>query len=219
MPAIKAVIFDMDGVLIDSLPEHYRTLRNMFSELGVRYDISEYETMDITAGVMNLIPRVLKEHNKKANVKPLIKKRESMININKIHLNPGVLKLLKALKKNKYKTAVASGGTRHFVISALKKNKIRRYFDAVVTGEDHVRKKPHPDIFLTAARKLKVKPRECLVIEDSHDGVTAAKRAGMKCVGHYVPKYRQNLLRADATVRSMSRINIKMIEGLTGKNE
>lgn len=224
MAKIKAVIFDLDGVLIDSLPFHYASLKKLFSEYGISYPFEEYIKNDITAGAMNIIPRVIREHLNDINMKQVIAKRkidframlEKKNNLSRkypIKLYPGVLQLLKSLKKNGYKMAVASGGTRYFVNHILRKNRIDRYFDAIVTGEG-AQRKPHPDIFLKAARELHVSPKNCLVIEDSHDGVAAAKLAGMKVIGHCNPRYKQELSRADKVVRRMTQINLKMIEGL-----
>lgn len=225
MTKIKAVIFDLDGVLINSLPFHYQSLKKLFSEYGIKYSFEEYIKNDITAGAMNIIPRIIKEHRKELNMDSVINKRKidfRMLLEKKNHLAgkypiklyPGVLNLLKNLEKNGYKMAVASGGTRYFVNHILKKNRIDKYFDAIVTGEDHVKRKPHPDIFLKASRRLKVKPAQCLVVEDSHDGVIAAKRAKMKVIGHYNPKYKQYLSKADKVVRRMTGINVKIIERL-----
>lgn len=223
MAKIKAAIFDLDGVLINSLPFHYASLKELFSQYGIKYSFDEYIAKDITAGAMNIIPRVINEHRKDLDINSVLSKRRidfrelleeknRMAVSRAIKLYPGVLSLLKSLKSSGYKIAVASGGTHYFVNHVLRKNKIERYFDAIVTGEDKVRRKPYPDIFLKTAKKLKTKPKECLVIEDSRDGVAAAKRAGMKCIGHYNKKYKQDLSRADEIVSSMSRINVKMIE-------
>ena len=223
MSTTKAIIFDLDGVLIDSLPIHYKSYVKLYSKYGIKYSFDEFITKDITAGAMNVIPRVLKEHGKdnkkieailkegKKGFRRLWKEKNEKTSRMIIQLHSGALPLIKSLKKDGYKLAVASGGTTFFVNHMLRKNKIRKYFSAVVTGEN-ARKKPNPDIFLKAARKLGIPPRNCLVIEDAKDGVTAAKRAKMKVIGHYQPKYRQDLSRADKVVKSMSKINVKMIQ-------
>ncbi len=224
---IKAVIFDLDGVLIDSLPSHYKSYVKLYSRYGIKYPFSEFISRDITAGAMNAIPRVLREHGKdskeieailkerKRSFRKLLREKNQLVR-GPVRLNKGVLPLLKDLKKNGYKMAVASGGTGFFVHHILRQNKIRKYFSAIVTGEDHVRRKPYPDIFLHAAKKLKAKPRECLVIEDARDGIAAAKLAGMKTIGHYQPRYKQDLRKADKIVRSMGKINSGMIKRLIG---
>ncbi|MBI4174318.1 MAG: HAD family phosphatase [Candidatus Aenigmarchaeota archaeon] len=225
MPEIKAVIFDLDGVLINSLPAHYKSYVKLYSRYGIKYPFSEFISKDITAGAMNAIPRVLAEHGKdskeirailrqrRKSFRKLVMEKNQIIEGTPIRLYPGVLALLKSLKKNGYKLAVASGGSRFFVNTALRKNKIRGYFDAVITGEG-LHRKPHPDIFIKAAKKLRTPAKNCLVIEDAHDGVAAARRAGMKVIGHKNAGYCQDLSHADKVVGSMAKINVKMIEKL-----
>jgi HAD superfamily hydrolase (TIGR01509 family) len=211
------VIFDLDGVLIDSIPAHYETFRLLFREYGIRYSFREFITSDITAGAMNVIPRVMRKHRKHANLNEAMDEKNYIIKKEKIPLNPGVKKLLSALKKNGYRIAVGSGGPRPFVMNIIKKHRIAGYFEVVVTGSDNVRPKPFPDIYRKVAKKMRVSPHNCIVIEDSHDGVVAAHRAGMKCIGHKVRIEKQDLTNADAVVRSMTKVNIKMIEKIMRK--
>ncbi len=215
---MRAVIFDMDGVLVNSIRAHYRSFRKLFSEMGINYSLKEFLEHDITAGTMNVIPRVLKEHNKKGNVKLLRKRKNYLVKDSRIPLFAGVLPLIKQLHMEGFKLAVASGGTKPFVRLMIRKHKLNKYFPVVVTGEDKVRQKPNPDIFLKAAWKLKMNPRECLVIEDSHNGVAAAKRAGMKVIGHKVKLEKQDLKRADAIVGSMTQVNMRLIKALLRPN-
>jgi HAD superfamily hydrolase (TIGR01509 family) len=101
-----------------------------------------------------------------------------------IHLEgrPEVIHLLHHVRAGGAKTAVASGGTRHHVGLTLRKLQLEPHFEAVVTCEDVPRSKPHPDLFLEAARRLGLKPADCVVIEDSPRGQEAAEAAGMPCV-------------------------------------
>ncbi len=210
-----AVIFDLDGVLIDSIPAHYDTFRLLFREYGIRYSFSEFISKDITSGAMNVIPRVMREHKKHADIDSALARKNYIIKKEKIPLNPGVKTLLAALKKNKFRIAVGSGGTRPFVINIIKKHKIGGYFEVIVTGSDNVRPKPFPDIYRKVAKEMGVNPKDCVVIEDSHDGVVAAHRAGMKCIGHKVRIEKQDLSIADKVVNSMTKIDIALIEKIS----
>ena len=209
------VIFDMDGVLIHSIPEHYHSYKVLFARYGIDYKFSEFDVHDLTSGVMHVIPRVM--HGKSFDLEKMITEKNKLIRYDKIRLNSGVLPLIRQLKKDGYKIAVASGGSRDFLNKILKKRKIYNYFDVIVTGDDHVRKKPFPDIFLKAAKKLGAKPSECIVIEDTKDGVTAARRAGMKVIGHFVPMEKQDLSKANKIVKGMAKIDIKLILRLMKK--
>lgn len=95
---------------------------------------------------------------------------------------PEVLGLLHHVRAGGSRTAVASGGTRHHVAVTLRKLRLEPHFEAVVTCEDVPRSKPHPDLFLEAARRIGLRPADCVVIEDSPRGREAAEAAGMPCV-------------------------------------
>jgi HAD superfamily hydrolase (TIGR01509 family) len=209
------VIFDLDAVLIDSIPAHYETFRKLFAEYGIRYSFREFISKDITAGAMNVIPRVMKNHRKHADLEAALARKNYIIKKEKIPLNPGVLKLLHALRANGFRIAVGSGGTGPFVHNIIKKHRIDKYFETIVTGSDKVRKKPYPDIYLKVASKMGASPHNCIVIEDSHDGVVAAHRAGMKCIGHKVRIEKQDLSIADKVVSSMTKIDIALIEKIS----
>jgi HAD superfamily hydrolase (TIGR01509 family) len=211
------VIFDLDGVLVDSIPAHYETYRKLFARFGVRYSFREFVRNDITAGSMNVIPRVMKEHGKHANLHDAMKEKNYIITKENVPLHDGVPRLLKELKKNGYRMSVASGGSTVFVHRILKKHKVTGYFESILTGDDGVRKKPFPDIYLKTAKAMKVKPRDCVVIEDSHDGMLAAKRAGMRVIGHKNKGHGQDLAKADKVVHSMTKITIEMIEKIANR--
>ena len=96
----------------------------------------------------------------------------------------GVSELIKSIHENNIKIAVASSSPINVIETIIKLFKLEKYFNVLVTGDEVLRSKPSPDIFLLAAEKLGVKPIDCIVFEDSANGVLAAKKAGMKCVGY-----------------------------------
>lgn len=97
-------------------------------------------------------------------------------------LKPGVKKIINFLLRNKIKIGLASSSPTQMINFTLQKLGIHRHFEIIHSAEKEIHPKPHPAVFLTAAKKLGVKPADCLVIEDSPVGIIAAKRAGMKCV-------------------------------------
>lgn len=203
---IKAVIFDMDGVLLDSQPAHFR------ADIGVlaRCQCSvTQEMVEIYAGMPNpdRWARYKNDFGLSESVEELIHMHSEILNtiLDNERLAPvrGVKDLLKKIKDDCYKTAVASSSSREFVYKVLDLADLLIYFDLLVCGEDVTRGKPAPDIFLKAAEKLKVEPSECVIFEDSANGINAAFAAGIKCIGYRnETSGNQDLSKASAVIDS-----------------
>lgn len=213
---IKAVVFDMDGVLIDSEPINCEVNRLTFEEIGVNISKKEFIEEWIIKGTGTR--EAIKRHNIQATYEDLQKiKKKIYLNFyrNKIKLKPYAKEILIKLKK-KYKLALASQGHKYNVLTVMKKFGFNRFFHVVLGKQDVNKNKPDPEMFLKAAEKLKVKPEECLVIEDSEKGIIAAKNARMKCIAipdDWTKKY-NDFSRADLIVNSLNKIDAKVIEGL-----
>lgn len=181
---MDAVILDMDGVLVDSEPLHLNATNRVLAAFG------EELTQDDSHVFLGKDDRDLFEDLKARfglpdNVPALIDARERAVLAligEGVVPRPGVPELIVGLKMRGYLMAVASSSFRPVVDAMLDELGLARSFDAVVTGDDVDRGKPAPDIFLEAARKLGVKPAECLVFEDAMHGVHAAVAAGMTVV-------------------------------------
>jgi sugar-phosphatase len=181
----NAVIFDMDGVLIDSEPFWHEVEKAIFLREGVVIT----EEMCVSAQGkksehvidewIRMFP-VLKKTS--AEYAALIEREVRERIKNEGRPIDGVLFALDFLKKSGARLAVASSSKYHLIYTVLDKLGIRKYFDAVHSSEDEKFGKPHPDVFLSAAKKLGAAPYECLVIEDSYNGVLAAKNAEMQVV-------------------------------------
>ena len=207
-----AVIFDMDGVLIDSEPFWHSIEKEIFLREGVTIT----EEMCVAAQGKKsehvidtwkeMFPSLkLSSHEYALEIEKEVK--------NKIAQEgkpiDGVIFALDFFKKSGLKTAVASSSKHHLIDTVLDKLGIRKYFDAVHSSEDEKFGKPMPDVFLSAAKKLGVEPEKCLVIEDSANGVLAGKRAKMTVVA--VPNERDFSSKdfdiADYKIRSLNQIN------------
>jgi len=183
---MKAVIFDMDGVIIDSEKHWKKAELTFFGKLLPRWTkkdqqkiigINVHETYRILANDYGLT-LTHQEFIQRVNGIALEVYR------NKCNLIDGFLNLIKKIKKADAKIALASSSLNDWINTALKRFELRPFFDVIVSAEDiSAPGKPKPDIYLHTAKKLGVKPAECMVIEDSHHGVMAAKSAGMMCVG------------------------------------
>lgn len=177
---IKAIIFDVDGVIFDSEEIHYETEAQALQEIGipVTKDVTkEYSGVRLEEEFLG----IAKRFNKKINLPEAIKIRDRILSekIGKgFPTTPYAKEIIKNLSK-KYLLAVASSGEKRFIGKELELAGLLQYFKAAIYGEDIDNPKPNPDAFLKAAKSLGVKPSECLVIEDSPAGFEAAKAAGM----------------------------------------
>lgn len=185
----KAVIFDMDGVLVDSEPLYYRADQKMFADLGVPFtkeDVHGLVGVNSRAGAAGILKRhpelcySLEEMDAiyRASLLNALKTSEELC------LIPGVFNWVKQLRADGYRVAVASSSTAPMVAYIMERFGLDQMMDAVINGEMVRVAKPDPEIFLLAAQKIDVRPEHCTVIEDSTFGIRAAKAAGMRCLAY-----------------------------------
>ena len=216
---IKAVIFDMDGLMIES--ENLQS--EAFGIIIKKYEINPIKQANGLIQTPGLSERanweiLKKKHNLKEDTDILIKKRNPIyLDILKKNIvsKPGLIKLIKLLKNEQVLLAVASSSGIEHIESVLGKLVITKEFNAVVSGQFIKNSKPAPDIFLEAAKQLGVKTNECLVLEDAESGVEAGHRAGMEVIA--VPnKYTKDndFSKADLTVKSLESIDLSIINML-----
>lgn len=209
---MKAFLFDMDGVIIDSEPIHFEVDLQVMADLGI--DMKP-EGLQRFVGMTNPeMWRMLKQEHRIAKSISDIMDEQNAIKIERIRtldLAPidGIPELIGELKAHGIKLALASSSPPAFIEAVLDKFQLRPQFDCVVSGEEVERGKPAPDVFLRAAERLGVEPVDCVVLEDSAHGVKAAKAAGMTCIGFLNPNSgNQDLSLADMTVHSIRKINV-----------
>lgn len=182
---LKGVIFDMDGVLVDNAAIHIEALEVFMGRLGV--DGWQQKIIDCFGmGSDEIWPLLLPQHILRQ--KPLnawTAEKEAIyreIYGTRIKEVEGLTALLKSLNDNGIRCAVGSSACAENVDFVLDRCRIRPYFATTVCGDDVTRCKPDPEIYLTAARKLRLDPSECLVFEDAKAGIKAANNARMKVV-------------------------------------
>lgn len=204
----KAVLFDMDGIIIDSEIYWERIEKEYARIKGLKY--TEAYRREIMALSERELAEVLRaRYGLTETVEQIVAERGVMalgIYKKEAKLLPGFLSLIKKLR-GKYKIALVSSSPFKWINPILRRFKIKKYFDEIVSAEEmrDGHGKPHPAIYLFAARRLRVRPTECLVFEDSVNGVKAAKAAGMFCVavpGKWV-KDRRGVGEADLIVRHL----------------
>lgn len=188
MKKLKAVIFDLDGVIVDTARFHYIAWRKMANDLGFDISLEQNEQLKGVSRVHSL-NQILGWGNIKVSEtefeKLMTSKNEHYLelisNLSQEDLLPGVQPVLDYLSQHRIPYALGSASRNARAI--LKGLNIDGRFRAIVDGNDVTKAKPHPEVFLIAAEKLGVEPNECLVFEDAQAGVEAANRAGMHCVG------------------------------------
>ena len=187
----KAVVFDFDGVIVDSEPLHYRTFCQTLKPLGIRIGWSRWYEDFAGTGSRKIIAKLFDEYGIKEDVGVWVEKRKALFasyaKQGKLKPRKGIRKFLSKLKTLNIKTAIASGGHTTHIESLLTLMKLDGMFDAIVGGDSVKNGKPDPEIFLLAAKKLGVKPEECIAIEDSQAGCEAAASAGMKLINMRSP--------------------------------
>ena len=208
--AISAVIFDMDGVLIDSEPFYMAHEALSFGRHGIHLDKHELSRFVGTTqrsmwncikkefGLCEPVDVLVAQHLQQLLLAMRSEPPPSM---------PGVHALLNTLNTADIACAVASSSSSELVNVLLRETSLRPCFDHVICGDDVQQSKPDPEIFLLAAERLRAEPLSCVVIEDSHHGVTAAKAAGMFCIGLINPNSgQQDLSAADLCVNNLDDI-------------
>jgi len=214
---IEAVIFDMDGVIVDTELIHNTAEKKVLNDIGI--DITLEEIRKYAGAASNVwFKEILKKHNKVADVYELKEKKFRMVyKILKrnIPVVPGALELIGFLKENGLKLALASGAPKEFADFIVSNLDLNKEFDEIIGFGDYSNSKPDPELFLLASGKLGVDPKDCLVVEDSRLGVLAAKSAGMKCVGFANENSgNQDLSRADSIIDDLNQITLDMIQNL-----
>jgi beta-phosphoglucomutase-like phosphatase (HAD superfamily) len=212
---MKAVIFDMDGVIIDSEPLHYRLETQFFKEVGINLAEGEYESFTGTSGG-DMFTRLKKRFGLNQSVEELLAegRRRYMETLKKegIPIISGIPELIARLSEAGMKLAVASSAPHEQIDLVMNTphtpedsdGSLARFFSVRVSGDDVDRGKPDPSVFLKAAELLGTLPEDCWVIEDSENGVKAARAAGMSCIGYQDPgSVFQDLSRANVTIREI----------------
>lgn len=206
---IQAVIFDMDGVIVDSEPLFDSFLVEYCQKLGVPLTQAHLE-MYRGKTSRNQWTDIVNEFSLVQSVDELIidarKSYLHYITQKPIKPIPGIVALLRRLS-SKFKLVLASSASPHRIALFLEKTKVAKFFKEIVSADDVLKGKPAPDIFLLAAKKVRVEPQECVVIEDALNGVQAAKNAGMKIIGYQGMQHNtQDLSMANAIIKKFQEI-------------
>ena len=204
----KAVLFDMDGVIVDSMPYHFISWFETLKKYNVTvspFDIYEKEGEKCDVCVERFFKRDNIKYNNEVKEKVLKLRNKLYRKYFKVHLFPDIEQILNKLKKKGFLLAIVTGSNRDKVKSMLPK-KIISKFDVIIAADMIKKGKPYPDSYLTAAKCLNVKPSQCIVIENAPYGIKAAKAAKMFCVAVTTSLPKQFLKGADIICKKVSEI-------------
>lgn len=212
--AIKAVIFDMDGVIINSEHLWDKGLSQLMSKYGAVYD---EKTKNLCMGrSLEESSEVMKQmHGIEVDTSQFVQEQISIVLAlygKELDFMPGFMPLYDSLRLRKVKTCIATSSEETLMKAVDSKlNLTSLFYGNVVFRQPHLKSKPAPDLFLAAASKLGIKPEECVVIEDSPYGVEAALNAGMKVIAVTSSTPAKHLTKADLVVDSLEEINHNVI--------
>lgn len=216
MTVKRAVIWDMDGVIVDTEIYHFKAWKKLLHEEGIELTEEEFKR---TFGMRNaeIIRRFLGPDVSKPVIQQLAGRKEEYFRQfirDHITANPGAIGLIRDLYEAGFLQAIASSAPRQNVELVLNSLGIASFFTCIVSEEDVTSGKPDPQIFLTAANRLGVEPANCVVIEDSIAGVQAANAAGMRCIALASTNPPERLSSADRIVESLQALQVSDIAGL-----
>lgn len=201
---ITGVIFDVDGVLLDSVPYHFEAWKMLFNDVGIQFSYKDYvekvNGLPRLTGIGNIVG-----HEDIKHLEMLAGKKQNYLlkSVQKAPPKPldGVISLLSQLKNLQLKLAAASSSKNAPFL--LKEAKLASFFDHIISGKDFSKPKPDPEIFLLASKKLRTPPENCIVIEDALLGIRAAKKGRMRAIGLLSSQDDAIKIEADITINSM----------------
>ncbi len=214
---MRACIFDLDGVLVDTAKYHFIAWRNLANKLGVEFSEHDNEQLKGLSRDASL-DYILTKGNIEATFEEREKWKEEknkeylalVLEMNEDETLPNAKELLQELKDNNIRIALGSASKNAELI--LDRVNIKHYFDAIIDGTKTSRSKPDPEVFLLGAKAINCEPHECIVFEDALNGVKAAKAGGFYAIGIGEPEV---LIEADQVYASLASINFKMLELLS----
>ncbi|HLW07277.1 MAG TPA: HAD family phosphatase [Marinilabiliaceae bacterium] len=216
---LKAVLFDMDGVIVNTEPLHKKSYFKTFDEIGI--EVSEELYSSLTGRATLKICEILCEkYQLKESPRDLLSKKQKHFeevfkNDNDLSLIDGVRELIQDYTENGLTLVLASSASMENIDRIFKKFELDPYFKAKISGADLKASKPHPEIFVRAA-ELAGQPKEnCMVIEDSTNGIAAAHAANIFCVGYKESENStQDYSKADKVIRNLNEIKYSKLKTL-----
>ena len=213
---LKAVLFDMDGVIIDTEPLHQKAYFGMFDAVNIAVTEAHYQTFT-GQSTSNVCRQLCEQFGLDVHPEQLVQTKRTIfkdlfVNDTSLQLLDGVLELIQDYHANGLTLVLASSASMQTITSVFDRFELDQYFTAKLSGADLQASKPHPEIFIKAAEIAGIMRKNCLVIEDSTNGIQAAKEAGIYCVGYQsVHSKNQDYTLADMVISDFKEIGYKTV--------
>lgn len=216
---IKTVIFDMDGVIVDTEPVHHYAYVQHFKELNIEVSPAMYASFTGNS-TKNIYERLKTIFNLEQVVNELVERKRSLFDAafnskEDLYLLDGVEELIIELYNNGMQLVLASSSANVTINKIFKRFNLDQYFTHKISGEDFPKSKPHPAIFLKAAFLAQTSVENCVVIEDSTNGIKAANAAGIFCIGYKSKNSKlQDYTTANRVINDFKELNFEIISNL-----
>ena len=216
---LKAVLFDMDGVIVDTEPLHHKAYHRMFADMNIEVSSALYESFTGQA-TLSICKKLVVEFRLSESPQYLVDLKRKHFhdlfeNDTDLSLLDGVLRLIKEYHSCGLTLVLASSASMPNIERIFKRFDLNKYFVAKLSGADLKASKPHPEIFIKAAESSGHSVDNCMVIEDSTSGIAAAKAANIYCVGYNSPHSKnQDYSRANLVINDFREIRFDVIQKL-----
>jgi len=216
---IQTVIFDMDGVIVDTEPVHHYAYVQHFKQLNIEVSPEMYASFTGNSTI-NIYERLKETYNLAQDVQTLVETKRNLFNDafdskEDLYLLDGVEDLIKDLYTNGMQLVLASSSANVTIERIFNRYNLHQYFTHKVSGEDFPKSKPHPAIFLKAAELAQTPVENCIVIEDSTNGIQAAKSANIYCIGYdsFHSKL-QDYSKADRVITHFNELDFSVVKNI-----